>query len=215
MAKFPLGTRRSGIRLGTTWRWAFWFTLTQPVRSVRVRRFQTPRRICGVQGRVRTGFPGARTGEPTCSTYLSETGVCSRKTRVGQRRVRVGRWSCRVSIRILPLRGFENGASGRVRIVPLSICRGPVCALGRSPEVGGTDRPGGSVFSPKYLSGAGVSSRNKKLSEAGVSPMEKKKLSLERTTCLADKTNHPVERLSLNRSQCGSCSTKYDTPTSI
>ena len=29
--------------------------------------------------------------------------------------------------------------------------------------------------------------------------------------CLADKTNHPVERLSLNRSQCGSCSTKYDT----
>ena len=89
MAKFPLGTRRSGIRLGTTWRWAFWFTLTQPVRSVRVRRFQTPRRICGVQGRVRTGFPGARTGEPTCSTYLSETGVCSRKTRVGQRRVRV------------------------------------------------------------------------------------------------------------------------------
>ena len=32
-----------------------------------------------------------------------------------------------------------------------------------------------------------------------------------RTTCLADKTNHPVESLSLNRSQCGSCSTKYDT----
>ena len=32
-----------------------------------------------------------------------------------------------------------------------------------------------------------------------------------RTTCLADKTNHPVKRLSLNRSQCGSCSTKYDT----
>ena len=31
------------------------------------------------------------------------------------------------------------------------------------------------------------------------------------TTCLADKTNHPVKRLSLNRSQCGSCSTKYDT----
>ena len=31
------------------------------------------------------------------------------------------------------------------------------------------------------------------------------------TICLADKTNHPVERLSLNRSQCGSCSTKYDT----
>ena len=30
-------------------------------------------------------------------------------------------------------------------------------------------------------------------------------------TCLADKTNHPVKRLSLNRSQCGSCSTKYDT----
>ena len=31
------------------------------------------------------------------------------------------------------------------------------------------------------------------------------------TTCRVDKTNHPVERLSLNRSQCGSCSTKYDT----
>ena len=39
----------------------------------------------------------------------------------------------------------------------------------------------------------------------------KKKLSKQWTTCLADKTNHPVERLSLNRSQCGSCSTKYDT----
>ena len=63
----------------------------------------------------------------------------------------------------------------------------------------------------KYLSGTGVRSRSKKLSGAGVPPMEKKKLSLERTTCLADKTNHPVERLSLNRSQCGSCSTKYDT----
>ena len=33
-----------------------------------------------------------------------------------------------------------------------------------------------------------------------------------RTTCQADKTNHPVKGLSLNRSQCGSCSTKYDTP---
>ena len=68
----------------------------------------------------------------------------------------------------------------------------------------------GSIFS-KYLSGAGVCSWNKKLSGAGVPPREKKKLSLERMTCLADKTNHPVERLSLNRSQCGSCSTKYNT----
>ena len=33
-----------------------------------------------------------------------------------------------------------------------------------------------------------------------------------RTTCQADKTNHPVKGLSLNRSQYGSCSTKYDTP---
>ena len=33
-----------------------------------------------------------------------------------------------------------------------------------------------------------------------------------RTTCLADKTNHPVKGLSLNRSQYGSCSTKYDPP---
>ena len=69
----------------------------------------------------------------------------------------------------------------------------------------------GWVENLKYLSGTGVCSQNKKLSGAGVPPMEKKKLSLERTTCLADKTNHPVERLSLNRSQCGSCSTKYDT----
>ena len=30
-------------------------------------------------------------------------------------------------------------------------------------------------------------------------------------TCLADKTNLSVKRMSLNRSQCGSCSTKYDT----
>ena len=28
-----------------------------------------------------------------------------------------------------------------------------------------------------------------------------------------ERTNLPVERLSLNRSQCGGCSTKYDTPT--
>ena len=32
------------------------------------------------------------------------------------------------------------------------------------------------------------------------------------TTCLADKS--PVKRLILNRSQCGSCSTKYDTSAS-
>ena len=37
------------------------------------------------------------------------------------------------------------------------------------------------------------------------------KKTFQRKTCLADKTNLPVERLSLNRSQCGSCSTKYDT----
>ena len=34
----------------------------------------------------------------------------------------------------------------------------------------------------------------------------------QRTTCLTDKTNHPVKGLSLNRSQYGSCSTKYNTP---
>ena len=98
-----------------------------------------------------------------------------------------------------------------------SIYRGPVCVIGRRTIVGsripgpwgqvGPDR----VENLKYLSGTGVRSRSKKLSGAGVPPKEKKKLSLERTTCLADKTNHPVERLSLNRSQCGSCSTKYDT----
>ena len=80
-----------------------------------------------------------------------------------------------------------------------------VCVGRRSSEVEH------GVKNLKYLSGTGVCSLNKKLSGAGVPPMEKKKLSLERTTCLADKTNHPVERLSLNRSQCGSCSTKYDT----
>ena len=41
---------------------------------------------------------------------------------------------------------------------------------------------------------------------------KRKRKPLQQTTCLADKTNHPVEGLSLNRSQCGSCSTKYDTP---
>ena len=38
-------------------------------------------------------------------------------------------------------------------------------------------------------------------------------LTPQRELCsvLPDKTNHPVERLSLSRSQCGSCSAKYDT----
>ena len=118
---------------------------------------------------------------------------------------------------------------------PPSIYRGPVCEEARSPDrvgcrigygykvsiggrcvcrkkkFGSRTRGPGWVKNLKYLSGTGVCSRNKKLSGAGAPPMEKKKLSLERTTCLADKTNHPVERLSLNRSQCGSCSTKYDT----
>ena len=58
-------------------------------------------------------------------------------------------------------------------------------------------------------------------SERGSRNPKRKKNSLQQqlpaahfgwTTCLADKTNHPVVRLSLNRSQCGSCSTKYDTP---
>ena len=64
----------------------------------------------------------------------------------------------------------------------------------------------------KYLSGAGVCTRKPRSYRGPVCHQwDRKKLSLERTTCLADKTNHPVERLSLNRSQCGSCSTKYDT----
>ena len=85
-----------------------------------------------------------------------------------------------------------------------------VCYGSRIPGPWGQVGPD-RVENLKYLSGTGVRSRSKKLSGAGVPPKEKKKLSLERTTCLADKTNHPVERLSLNRSQCGSCSTKYDT----
>ena len=40
---------------------------------------------------------------------------------------------------------------------------------------------------------------------------KKKFLSTDVKTCLADKTNLSVKRMSLNRSQCGSCSTKYDT----
>ena len=40
----------------------------------------------------------------------------------------------------------------------------------------------------------------------------KKPFNKQRTTCLTDKTNHPVKGLSLNRSQYGSCSTKYNTP---
>ena len=98
-----------------------------------------------------------------------------------------------------------------------SIYRGPVCVteVGYRVRGGKSDRVRGGksdrTENLKYLSGTGVRSRSKKLSGAGVPPKEKKKLSLERTTCLADKTNHPVERLSLNRSQCGSCSTKYDT----
>ena len=68
-----------------------------------------------------------------------------------------------------------------------------------------------SYFSQSIYWGPVCRLANKKLSGAGVPLRERKKLSLERMTCLADKTNHPVERLSLNRSQCGSCSTKYDT----
>ena len=44
------------------------------------------------------------------------------------------------------------------------------------------------------------------------SPVLASKSPIIRKTCRADKTNLPVEGLSLNRSQCGSCSTKYDTP---
>ena len=93
----------------------------------------------------------------------------------------------------------------KVPKVVLSLRSSP-CAYKQDSEPGV-----GSDTGAKYLTETGVCSRNKKLSGGGVPPMEKKKLSLERTTCLADKTNHPVERLSLNRSQCGSCSTKYDT----
>ena len=42
--------------------------------------------------------------------------------------------------------------------------------------------------------------------------MQKKILSTDKT-CLTDKTNLSVKRMSLNRSQCGSCSTEYDTLT--
>ena len=66
----------------------------------------------------------------------------------------------------------------------------------------------------KYLSGTGVHPGKQEVTGGRcVTNRTQKKLSLERTTCLADKTNHPVERLSLNRSQCGSCSTKYNTMT--
>ena len=111
--------------------------------------------------------------------------------------------------------------------------RGPVCRLGNkklsgaknevyearqpssSPSQRPTLPPSSSVsrthHKTSFYRGSVCRLGNKRLSGAGVPPREKKKLSLERMTCLADKTNHPVERLSLNRSQCGSCSTKYDT----
>ena len=102
---------------------------------------------------------------------------------------------------------------GHVSRVPAGVCywKKNVLRKSDSGSVGASRTRYVGVENLKYLSGTGVRSRSKKLSGAGVPPMEKKKLSLERTTCLADKTNHPVERLSLNRSQCGSCSTKYDT----
>ena len=115
-------------------------------------------------------------------------------------------------------------AIGRVKFCP-SIYRGPVYILGNRVTAisgravgragGRTDRRAvgrtGQILT-KYLSGAGVCTRKPRSYRGPVCHQwNRKKLSLERTTCLADKTNHPVERLSLNRSQCGSCSTKYDT----
>ena len=104
-----------------------------------------------------------------------------------------------------------------------SFYRGPVCRLGNEKlsEAKNEVYDSPSLRLPPFVSrthhktsfyrGSVCRLGNKRLSGAGVPPREKKKLSLERMTCLADKTNHPVERLSLNRSQCGSCSTKYDT----
>ena len=112
------------------------------------------------------------------------------------------------------LRKSDTGCVGASRTGPGRKSQVPIgdrCAFSEQEVVGGRCAKLDRVENLKYLSGTGVSSRSKKLSGAGVPRMEKKKLSLERTTCLADKTNHPVERLSLNRSQCGSCSTKYDT----
>ena len=129
-----------------------------------------------------------------CSKHLSGAGVCYRKKNV--------------------LRKSDTGSVGASRTGPGRKSQVPIgdrCAFSEQEVVGGRCAKLDRVENLKYLSGTGVSSRSKKLSGAGVPRMEKKKLSLERTTCLADKTNHPVERLSLNRSQCGSCSTKYDT----
>ena len=118
------------------------------------------------------------------------------------------------SLRLPPFHGHT---------VKTSFYRGSVCRLGNEKISGARnevyDSP--SLRLPPFVSrthhktsfyrGSVCRLGNKRLSGAGVPPREKKKLSLERMTCLADKTNHPVERLSLNRSQCGSCSTKYDT----
>ena len=93
-----------------------------------------------------------------------------------------------------------------------SIYRGPVLIQGDKKG----DKKGDKYllranFSLEYLLGTGVFSRTQVEVGDRCPTKGKKELSLARTTCLADKTNHPVERLSLNRSQCGSCSTKYDT----
>ena len=90
-----------------------------------------------------------------------------------------------------------------------SIYRGPVLIQG--------DKKGDKYllranFSLEYLLGTGVFSRTQVEVGDRCPTKGKKELSLARTTCLADKTNHPVKGLSLNRSQYGSCSTKYDTP---
>ena len=86
-----------------------------------------------------------------------------------------------------------------------------VQSYGDQRSVGRVDGRTGQILT-KYLSGTGVCTSVTTSYRGPVCHQwDREKLSLERTTCLADKTNHPVERLSLNRSQCGSCSTKYDT----
>ena len=118
--------------------------------------------------------------------YIAEASENFLSTRIWQK---AGRGGTSLSPAILSKGkswGLGSGGS-RFGLRALSLC---LCLWVRVPGSGGARAP------------AHQSSKGGKFKQSQTQTL---------TTCLADKTNHPVERLSLNRSQCGSCSTKYDT----
>ena len=118
--------------------------------------------------------------------YIAEASENFLSTRIWQK---AGRGGTSLSPAILSKGkswGLGSGGS-RFGLRALSLC---LCLWVRVPGSGGARAP------------AHQSSKGGKVKQSQTQTL---------TTCLADKTNHPVERLSLNRSQCGSCSTKYDT----